>query len=334
MTDGARFETLDTHTGGEPTRIVRGGLDRSAFEGGSVAAQRDAFAETHDEVRELLMKEPRGHDDMFGAVRVPPRAEEADFGLFFMDGGGYLDMCGHGTMGVVTALVERGELDPQPEFRVETPAGVVTARPTVEDGRVESVAVQNVRSFVAREATVTVETDRGRREIPVDVVYAGNFFAMVDAAAIDPSVGADDVAELTDLGLRIRAAVNDQLDVTNPLTGASARVSLTEFYGSDGEADRTFVVFGDGAIDRSPCGTGTCAKMTLLHERGKLDVGEQYAHESVVGSRFTGRLRDAEERDGVTVTTPEVRGSAYVTGEHTFLVSPDDPLGGFSLAGR
>ncbi|MFC6824112.1 proline racemase family protein [Halopelagius fulvigenes] len=364
MTAGTRFETLDTHTGGEPTRLITDGLDRSAFEGGSVAAQRDAFAETHDEVRELLMKEPRGHDDMFGAVRVPPRAEEADFGLFFMDGGGYLDMCGHGTMGVVTALVERGELAPEPELRVETPAGVVTARPTVEDGRVESVAVQNVRSFVAEEATVTVETDRGDLAIPVDVVYAGNFFAMVDAAAVEPSVGADDAGELIDLGLRIRAAANDQLDVVNPLTGDPARVSLTEFYESgrdaDGrgpsgrrgnpgdvveqsstahrtqsdDADRTFVVFGDRSVDRSPCGTGTCAKMTLLHERGKLDVGKRYAHESVVGSRFTGRLRDAEERDGVTVTTPEVRGRAYVTGEHTFFVHPDDTLGGFSVAGR
>lgn len=327
MTAEARFETLDTHTGGEPTRLITGGLDRSEFEGGSVADRRDAFAETHDRVRELLMKEPRGHDGMFGAVRVPPEAEEADIGLFFMDGGGYLDMCGHGTMGVVTALLERGELEPKPQIRVETPAGVVTTEPTVEDGYVERVAVQNVHSFVYDETTVTVETEGGERAVDVDIVYAGNFFGMVDGEAVGLSVDADHAAELTDLGLRIRTAVNDAVDVVNPLTGESDDVSITEFYQSDrdadgqgpsgrrgnlGDADRTFVVFGDGSVDRSPCGTGTCAKMTLLHREGELAVGERYAHESVAGSRFVGRLLDAEERDAVTVTTPEVAGQAHI----------------------
>lgn len=334
MNATARFETLDTHTGGEPTRLIRSGLDRSEFEGGSVADQRDAFAETHDRVRELLMGEPRGHDDMFGAVRVPPRAEEADIGLFFMDGGGYLDMCGHGTMGVVTALIERGELEPKPQIRVETPAGVVTTEPTVEDGRVERVAVQNVHSFVYDETTVTVETGGGERAVDVDVVYGGNFFAMVDGGAVGLLLDSAHASELVDVGLRIRRAVNDAVDVVNPLTGESDDVSLTEFYRSGSDADRTFVVFGDGSVDRSPCGTGTCAKMTLLHRKGELAVGERYAHESVVGSRFTGRLLDVTERDGVTVTTPEVSGRAHVTGEHAFVVQPDDSLGGFSIGGR
>lgn len=334
MNGDARFETLDTHTGGEPTRLITGGLDRSEFEGGSVADQRDAFAETHDWVRELLMREPRGHDDMFGAVRVPPRADEADIGLFFMDGGGYLDMCGHGTMGVVTALIERGELEPKPQIRVETPAGVVTTEPTVKDGSVERVAVQNVRSFVYDETAVTVETDGGERTVDVDIVYAGNFFAMVDGEAVEPPLDSAHASELTDLGLRIRAAVNDAVDAVNPLTGESDRVSITEFYRSGRDADRTFVVFGEGSVDRSPCGTGTCAKMTLLHRKGELAVDERYAHESVVESRFTGRLLDAEERDGVTVTTPEVSGQAHITGEHTFVVRPNDSLGTFSVADR
>ncbi|SFG58644.1 proline racemase [Halopelagius inordinatus] len=334
MTAETRFETLDTHTGGEPTRLITDGLDRSEFEGGSVREQRDAFAETHDRVRELLMKEPRGHDDMFGAVRVPPEAEEADVGLFFMDGGGYLDMCGHGTIGVVTALVQRGELEPKSQIRVETPAGVVTAKPTVEDGRVERVAVRNVRSFVVDETTVTVDADGGELTVDVDVVYAGNFFAMVDGEAVEPPVDADHAGELVDLGLGIRAAVDDAVDAVNPLTGESGEVSITEFYRSDRDADRTLVVFGEGSVDRSPCGTGTCAKMTLLHREGELAVGERYAHESVVGSRFTGRLLDAETRDGLTVTTPEVSGRAYVTGEHSFVSRPDDSLGGFSVADR
>lgn len=334
MKADTRIETVDTHTGGEPTRLITDGLDRSQFEGGSVADRRDAFAETHDWVRELLMKEPRGHDDMFGAVRVPPRAEDANLGLFFMDSDGYLDMCGHGTIGVVTALIELGELEPRSPLRVETPAGIVTVRPTVEDGYVESVAVRNVRSFVHGETTVTVETDDGERTLDVDIVYAGNFFAMIDADDVGLSVDVTDAAEFVDLGLRVRAAVNEALDIVNPITGESDAVSIAEFYRSGCDADRNVVVFGDGSIDRSPCGTGTCAKMTLLHDRGQLDVGERYVHESVIGSRFTGRLCDVEERDGVTVTTPEVIGSAHITGQHTFVSRPNDSRGGFSVAER
>lgn len=334
ITTDTRIETIDTHTGGEPTRLITNGLDRSKFEGGSVADQRDAFAETHDWVRELLMKEPRGHDDMFGAVRVPSEAEDADLGLFFMDNDGYLDMCGHGTIGVVTALIELGELESDSPLCVETPAGVVSARPTIEDGHVESVAVQNVRSFVYGETTVTVETRDRNRAIDVDIVYAGNFFAMVDADDVGLSVDVTDATEFVDFGLKIREVVNDALDITHPITGESDSISITEFYRSGQDADRNVVVFGDGSIDRSPCGTGTCAKMTLLHDKGQLAVGKDYVHESVIGSRFTGRLCDVAERDGVTVTTPEVTGSAHITGQHVFVNRPNDSRSSFSVAGR
>lgn len=327
-----RIETIDTHTAGEPTRLITSGLDRSQFEGGSVADQRDAFAATHDWVRQLLLKEPRGHDDMFGAVRVPPEVEDADIGLFFMDSDGYLDMCGHGTIGVVTALIELGELEPHSPLRVETPAGIVTTRPVVDDGHVESVAVRNVRSFTYDETTVTVETDAGKQTLNIDVVYAGNFFAMVNGDDVGLSIDTIHATEFIDLGLRIRAAVNDSLNIVNPLTSESDAVSITEFYWSGRDADRNIVVFGDGSIDRSPCGTGTCAKMTLLHNQGKLDVGERYAHESIIGSRFTGRLCDVEGRDSVTVTVPEVTGTAHITGEHTFVRAPNDSLDGFSVA--
>lgn len=160
------IETLDTHTAGEPTRLITSGLDRSKLHGDSVAAKCRAFAETQDWLRELVLCEPRGHDDMFGAVPVEPAANDADLGLFFMDTGGYLEMCGHGTIGAVTALLEAGRLEARETITVETPAGLVYTHPTVDEtGRVESVAIRNVESFVYDALTVPVETEIGRAHV-------------------------------------------------------------------------------------------------------------------------------------------------------------------------
>lgn len=332
MQSDIAVETIDTHTAGEPTRIITSGIDRSRIQGDSVAEQRDRFAEHYDWLRELLMCEPRGHDDMFGAVVTVPGIEEADIGLFFMDGQGYLDMCGHGTMGVVTALIETGELEPAETIVVETPAGLVRAYPTITDGRVESVAVRNVRSYVYDDLELSLEFGDETHSVAVDVVVAGNVFALVDVDDVGLGVSTDHVDELVDLGLEIRRRVNDRLEMTDPLTGDRRRVSITEFYERGADADRNVVVFADGQVDRSPCGTGTCAKMTLLYANDGLEIGERYPYESVLGTRFVGRLIDVERRDGLAVTTPEVSGSAYITGRHTFLRDDRDELDGFSLS--
>ncbi|GAB7019433.1 proline racemase family protein [Halostagnicola bangensis] len=330
------IETLDTHTAGEPTRIITSGTNRSQLRGGTVAEKCRRFADGQDWLRELVLCEPRGHDDMFGAVPVEPTAEEANLGLFFMDTGGYLEMCGHGTIGAVTALLETGQLEARETITVETPAGLVRTHPTVDEtGRVESVAIRNVESFVYDALTVSLETGESARSVPVDIVFAGNVFALVDAAALERAIEPERVEAFVEDGLEIRRAINDRLDVVHPFTGEHQPVSLVEFYerGGDGDADRNVVVFGDGQVDRSPCGTGTCAKMTLLHREGALAVEEPYAYESVIGTRFTGRLLEAEKRDGITVTTPEIRGSAHITGRHTFLKDPEDAVTGFSLTG-
>ncbi|GGC66999.1 proline racemase family protein [Haloferax sulfurifontis] len=331
LTTDASFTTIDTHTEGEPTRIVVGGIDRSAVTGDSVRERRDSFAETHDWVRDLLMREPRGHDDMFGAVVVDADHSEADVGVFFMDSRGYLDMCGHGTIGVVSALLELGRLDRRETVRVETPAGLVEATPEyAPDGGVERVTIQNVRSFVYDEVTVPVPfLDSPLR---VDVVYAGNFFALVDSDQLDRPVEPQHAATFVDWGLEIRDAVNERLDIVHPLTGEEGSVSITEIYSTPDEVDRSIVVFGEGQVDRSPCGTGTCAKMALLHDAGALDIGESYLHESIVGTRFEGRLVAADERDGVTLTTPLITGSARITGKHTFVKDAKDSLSGFSIS--
>lgn len=326
----ASFTTIDTHTEGEPTRIVLEGIDTSTLGGDSVRKKRDAFADTHDWVRELLMKEPRGHDDMFGAVLVEPQRDVADLGVFFMDSQGYLDMCGHGTIGVVFALLELGQLTPQQSIHVETPAGIVEARPQYTETGVDTITIQNVQSFVYDEVTVAVPF----REAPlhVDVVYAGNFFALVDSDQLDVPVDTTYTDEFIEWGLEIRDAVNDKLDIVHPLTGEPGIVSITEIYGSPTDVDRSIVVFGDGQVDRSPCGTGTCAKMTLLHDAGQLEIDEPYLHESIVGTQFEGRLVATEERNGSTVTTPLITGTARITGQHTFVKDPKDPITGFSIS--
>lgn len=326
----ASFTTVDTHTEGEPTRILLDGVDRSTLNGDGVRAKRDSFAEQYDWVRELLMREPRGHDDMFGAVLVEPRDPDADLGAFFMDSEGYLDMCGHGTIGIVTALVELGHLAAEPVIHVETPAGVVEATPQYADGGVETVTIQNVESFVYD--TVTVSVSFLESPLPVDVAYAGNYFALVDSDHLGVSVDTSRTDDLVDWGLEIRAAVNDALDIAHPLSGDAGSVSITEIYDGSNEVDRSIVVFGDGQVDRSPCGTGTCAKMALLHDAGRLGVDEPYPHESIVGTRFEGRIVDTSARNGVTLTVPTITGSARITGTHTFVKDPRDPITGLRVS--
>lgn len=330
MRTDVSIEAVDTHTEGEPTRIVTDGLDQSKLGGGNVSEQRDVFAETYDWVRKLLMKEPRGHDDMFGAVLVEPQHETADFGVFFMDSKGYLDMCGHGTIGVVSALLELGRLSLQSSIQVETPAGLVKATPQYIEGGVENVTIQNVQSFVYDETTITIPSKNS--PIHVDVVYAGNFFALVDSEQLGLPVDTNYTEEFVEWGLEIRDTVNDELDITNPLTGDYGEVAISEIYESNTDIDRSIVIFGDGQVDRSPCGTGTCAKMTLLHDNGYLEVDESYLHESIIGTRFKGQLVATKKYDDITLTTPTVTGTARITGKHTFLKDPKDSITGFNIS--
>ncbi|KZX47011.1 proline racemase family protein [Haloarcula sp. K1] len=317
------FITVDTHTGGEPTRIVLDGIEADTLAGETVRERRDRFAATADGVRKLLMQEPRGHADMFGAVPVP--TDRADLGVFFMDTDGYLDMCGHGLIGVVTALVERGELPETRELTVETPAGLVDVTVEIADGVVRRVAFENVDSYVCE--TVSVEQDG----VPVEarIVYSGNYFAVVDAESLGVTLDGEEATQCIEPALALRRAVND-VAPDDPITGAPVTVSAIELTaGSD--SDRSCVVFADGSIDRSPCGTGTCARLTLHHVDGDLAVGERIEVTGPVGSAFEGYISETNVDDGVTVTSPVVSGTAHITGDHTFYRDDDDTLGSFTL---
>jgi proline racemase len=324
------FSTIDTHTAGEPTRIVTDGLLFSPGEK-TTLEYREEFRKSFDWVRQLLMKEPRGHDDMFGAVPVSTATPEADLGLFFITNDGYLDMCGHATIGTVTAFVELGRLPAQDTIVVETPAGLVETTLTVTERTVETVGFRNVESF--HYDSLSVALDSGEA-VDVDVVFAGNFFAMVDVADVGRSLTRDDTPHLIELGTEIRRKTNASLDVVHPFTEGSSEVALTEFYERSGGSDRNLTVFGNGSVDRSPCGTGTCAKMTLLHNRGELDVGETYHHLSVIETEFEGEIESTDVRDGYDVVTPLVRGSAYIIARNEYSLDPDDPLIGFNITGE
>ena len=316
-------QIVDTHTAGEPTRVVTGGLP--PIPGESMIDRRHWLETDGASLRGFLLDEPRGHHDMFGAIITPPVNPEANFGVVFLDNKGTLAMCGHGTIGVVTALVTLGQTV-RDEIVLDTPAGLVRCRADRTNGEVSRVTFQNVPSFYLH--------DLDWNGIPVHLSYGGNLFALVDAASIGLQVEREHLNKLVDTGMEIRAWANQQARVHHPETGALLSVDLVEFY-DEGDPDRNVVVFGDGQVDRSPCGTGTCAKMAFLHAVGKLPVGKDYRYRGILGTEFTGKVAAETTVGNVPGIIPEITGSAYVTAIGSLILTDDDPFpSGFNLAPR
>jgi proline racemase/trans-L-3-hydroxyproline dehydratase len=332
---GHIINVVDSHTAGEPTRIVVSGLP--AIQGKTVAEKRDAFRAKFDYLRKALLWEPRGHRDMFGAVLVPPEDPRAQIGSFFLDPGGYLDMCGHGSIGLVTVCFHMGMLSRksrQKSWFLETPAGLVRFQPNFDRRGVASVSIQNVPSFVCRSG-LTFDLP-GYGSIKGDVAYGGNFFLLVDATQLGLGISPREINRLIDLGLALRHRANEQVQVSHPHSAERKSIQLVEFYvpldGKQANA-RNVVILGDGQVDRSPCGTGTCAKMALLHAEGRLGLNADYIQESILGTRFSGRLLSETKVGEFPAVCPEITGSAWITGFNQLVVDPKDPLkGGFLLS--
>jgi len=325
---------IDTHTGGECTRVVMHGYPALARTHPLDILK--LMASEYDKFRRMLMWEPRGHQNMFGDLLLPPSRPDTRFGVVFMDSGGYLKMCVHGLIGVTVAAVETGyisESEANQLLKVETPAGVVAVRFERKPGLGIEVTVRNVTAFCA-DTDLIVDLDG--QETPVDVVYSGNFFALVKAANVGLRLEPGSLAEITRIGLAIRDAINQHREFVHPEQPEIAGVALVEIYEDSHNPPphaRNVVVFGSGQIDRSACGTGTCAKMALLHSRGRLQIGEEFVHEGILGTRFRGRLLEEKCVGGFVGVVPEVTGSAFVTGIQQFVVDPSDPLrAGFTLA--
>jgi proline racemase len=318
-----KFEAIDSHTEGMPTRVVTAGVD--PIPGATMLERKLHFESQMDDLRLLLMREPRGHNAMSGAILQPPTRDDADWGVLFIEVSGCLPMCGHGTIGVATVLVEEGLVDvgePETVVRLDTPAGLVEARVAVSNGRARSVTLRNVPAFVH---------ERGRRvdDLALDIAFGGNFYAFVPVPDVDPARADEYIAR----GLELMAAVNEDPPV-HPEDPRISGCRHVVFYapGRDGAHARNATSIHPGWLDRSPCGTGTCARMALLHANGNLAVGDPFVNESLIGTRFTGRLVAETTVGGVPAVVPEITGRAWITGRGEYMLEADDPFpAGFVL---
>jgi proline racemase len=329
------IRTVDYHTAGEPFRIVTGGVPE--LEGRSVLQRRRWALDHLDDVRRLLVNEPRGHADMYGAFVTPPDDDWADLGVVFFHNEGYSTACGHGTIALVTWAVDTGRVvvvpgSPTVAVTVDVPSGRLVCEARLDgDGRVEAVRFRNVPSFViARDATV--RTSRG--PVTLDVAFGGAFYASVEASALGLGLAAADLPQLIALQRELRPALDRSLAVVHPAERDLAGIYGVIFWERLGPNEqRNVTVFADGEIDRSPCGSGTSARLAVLHARGELVVAERFLHRSIVDSTFEAWIVDVGPTVGghPSVIT-EVEGSAYRTGESMFSLDERDPLGtGFLL---
>lgn len=329
------YHAVDSHTEGMPTRVITGGVGE--LPGATMAERRTWFIENSDDVRTLLMTEPRGHASMSGAILQPPTRPDADWGVLFIEVSGCLPMCGHGTIGVATVLVETGMVqvrEPVTTVRLDTPAGLVIAEVAVSDGHADSVTITNVPAFVDR---LGAEVDLpGLGTVTYDLAFGGNFYAIVDVADLGLEFREDrsNKDDLLGAGLAIMDAINAADEPVHP--ERPDIVGCHHVYlkapGSTAARSRHAMAIHPGWFDRSPCGTGTSARMAQLHARGELALETDFVNESYIGSRFVGRLVAETTVAGRPAVVPTVQGRAWVTGTAQYFLDPSDPFpAGFLL---
>ncbi|MEY9846873.1 proline racemase family protein [Streptacidiphilus sp. MAP5-3] len=327
------YHAVDSHTEGMPTRVVTGGV--GVIPGATMAERRAYFAEHLDHVRTLLMYEPRGHAAMSGAILQPPTRPDADYGVLFIEVSGLLPMCGHGTIGVATVLVETGMVpvvEPVTTVRLDTPAGLVVVDVAVEDGSATSVTLRNVPAFAERlDAKVAVP---GFGEIRYDLAFGGNFYVLVELDDYRLPFDRSAKDEILRAGLATMAAVNAAGEPVHPEDERIRGVHHVYLAapGSDARHSRHAMAIHPGWFDRSPCGTGTSARMAQLHARGELALGAEFRNESFIGTRFVGRLLEETTVAGRPAVVPTVTGRAWITGTAQYFLDPADPFpAGFLL---
>jgi len=322
--------TIDAHAAGEPLRIVTAGLP--PLPGATILARRRAMLAHHDDLRRILMWEPRGHADMYGCILTPPVTPDAAYGVLFMHNEGYSTMCGHGIIALTTALLETGQLpraEPFTEVGYDTPAGFVLARAAIAGDRVRRVTFRNVPSFVHTAGLCIAVDGKG---IAVDVVFGGAFYALVEATALDVNLAVrpERIAELIARGMAVKRAVEAAATIAHPTEPELMGIYGTIITGppeGEGARQRNVTIFAEGEVDRSPCGTGTAATTAALIARGALALGEEWVNESIIGTRFTGRALEATRVGDHPAIVPEIGGRGFITGYHTFVLDPEDEAG-------
>ncbi|HVV24338.1 MAG TPA: proline racemase family protein [Pseudonocardiaceae bacterium] len=321
------YHAVDSHTEGMPTRVITGGV--GVIPGATMAERRLYFLEHLDDIRTLLMYEPRGHSAMSGAILQPPTRPDADWGVLYIEVSGCLPMCGHGTIGVATVLVETGMVpvvEPVTTIRLDTPAGLVEARVEVDDGVATSVTIRNVPSFtVGLDRTVAVP---GFGDVTYDLAYGGNFYAILPIERVGLPFERSAGQRILECGLAIMAAINDTDRPVHPTDPAITGCHHVHFVapGSDAKHSRHAMAIHPGWFDRSPCGTGTSARMAQLFTRGELGLDQEFRNESFIGTRFIGRLVEETAVGDVPAVVPEINGRAWITGTAQYMLDPDDPF--------
>jgi proline racemase len=326
--DWLSVTTVDAHTAGEPFRVITSGFPE--LPGETILARRRYARENLDHLRTALMWEPRGHADMYGCIVTPPVSPEADIGILFMHNEGYSTMCGHGIIGIVKVALETGVLPmtgPETTVRIDTPAGLVTAYARVAGEQVTSVAFHNVASFVlVLDETVHVP---GLGEVRYDIAFGGAFYAFVQAQDVGLSCTPEDFRSLIEKGMAIKRAIMASRPIPHPFEEDLSFLYGTIFIGpplGEGAHSRNVCIFAEGEVDRCPTGTGVSARLAIHHARGEVDLDQPIVVESILGTRFTGRIVRTTTFGPYPAIIPEVEGAAHITGRHQFLIDPDDPL--------
>ncbi|MFC2015846.1 proline racemase family protein [Chloroflexota bacterium] len=320
--------TIDAHTAGEPFRVITGGYPE--LPGDTILERRRYARENLDHIRTALMWEPRGHADMYGCIITPPTSPEADIGVLFMHNEGYSTMCGHGIIGVVKVVLECGMLTMAPPLtrvRIDTPAGLVTAYARIAQGRVQSVYFHNVPSFVQALDETVVAPHLG--EVRYDLAFGGAFYAYVRAEDVGLTCTPGAFRSLIEKGTEIKRAIMESRPIPHPYEDDLSFLYGTIFVGPPMDASshsRNVCIFADGEVDRCPTGTGVSGRLAIHHARGEIEVGQSIAVESILGTRFTGRIVETTAFGPHPAIIPEIEGSAHITGRHEFLVDPEDPL--------
>ncbi len=323
--DWTRITTIDAHAAGEPLRVITGGLP--PIPGDTILAKRRYARENLDHLRRTLMFEPRGHADMYGCVLTDPVTSDGDLGVLFIHNEGYSTMCGHGVIALVTVLLETEMLEAREEIRLDTPAGRVTAKANFDGRRVRSVAFENVPSFAYKlDQSVNVP---GIGEVRYDVGFGGAFYAYCKAADLGVRIAPEEFRKLIEAGMAVKRAVIESLEIKHPF-----EEDLGFLYGTiiqseafaEGADGRNVCIFAEGEVDRSPTGTGVSGRLALEQAKGRLAIGEPFVIESLIGTRFTGRVVRETMFGEYAAVIPEVEGSAWIIGRHEFLISPDDPV--------
>ena len=332
--DWIEIETIDAHTAGEPLRIILSGLPE--IKGVTILEKRRYMKDQLDHFRTALMFEPRGHADMYGCIITPPVTQEADFGVLFMHNEGYSTMCGHGIIAVTKVVLETGmfeKVEPVTTIKIDSPAGLIISHAKVKDQKIESVYFENVPSFVLMKDQFVNVPELGK--INFDVAFGGAFYAFVKADQLGLKMNENEFRELVDKGMMIKRAVMENFPIIHPLDDDLSFLYGTIFYGAplnENADSRNVCIFAEGEVDRSPTGTGVSARMALHYSKGELKINQPMVIESIIGTKFIGKVLSTTKFGDYDAVIPQVEGNAFITGKNTFYINPEDPLkNGFIL---